>query len=222
MSRRKSREFAAARRTAPWVKCDNLRRVVAANCRIEGRKSPGRNGAERMNGAAKSSERPRAWICAWAGTAISIGAAVAVAYGIWLGLGTADTEPLESPLMLSVARQLEHGPWSLYGPFGRQNPLVLIHAPLYYHLAAFLAWPLWRAGIDSITAARLAGRAISLFGLVLTGWSAFRIARLDAARRRAGWWAACLIASAPVLGAMPYTVRSDILGACKRRAFSSF
>ena len=92
------------------------------------------------------------------------------------------------------------------------KPLVLIHAPLYYHLAALLAWPLKASGLDSITAARLAGRGLSLIGLLLTGWSAFRIARLDGAPVRAGWWAACLVACAPVVGTMPYTVRPDMLG----------
>ncbi len=38
--------------------------------------------------------------------------------------------------MLSVARQLVFGPSELYGPFGGSNPLVLIHAPLYYRAAA--------------------------------------------------------------------------------------
>ncbi len=70
---------------------------------------------------------------------LSFAAVFTIGFRVWMALGPADTEPLESPLMLAVARQLDHGPWGLYGPFGRQNPLVLIHAPLYYHLAAVLA-----------------------------------------------------------------------------------
>ena len=36
---------------------------------------------------------------------------------------------------------------------------------------------------------------LSFAGLLLAGWSAFRIARLDGAPARAGWWAVCLLAS---------------------------
>jgi hypothetical protein len=165
-----------------------------------------------MNVETTSGERARAWVSGWITAMLSIAASVAMAFGVWLAVGVGDTEPLESPLMLSVARQLEHGPWGLYGPFGGQNPLVLIHAPLYYHLAALLARPLKYGGLDPFTAARVAGRSLSLFGLFLTVWSAFRIARLDGAPARAGWWAACLIASAGVMGATPYTVRPDMLG----------
>jgi hypothetical protein len=165
-----------------------------------------------MHQAPTSIKRMRGWINRWITATLFIAAAVAVASGIWLSAGPADTEPLESPLLLSVARQLDLGPWGLYGPYGRQNPLVLIHAPLYYHFAAILAWPLHTAGLDAITAARLAGRALSFAGLLLAGWSAFRIARLDGAPVRAGWWAACLVAGTPVLGAIPFTVRPDMIG----------
>jgi hypothetical protein len=170
------------------------------------------NGAVLMDEATESHERTRAWASGWITVILSIAALFAIAFGVWMGSGDADTEPLESPLMLSVARQLDHGPWDLYGPFGRQNPLVLIHAPLFYHLAALVALPVKSAGVSSITAARLAGRALSLFALLLTCWSAFRIARLDRAPARAGWWAACLFASASVLGMMPFAVRPDMLG----------
>jgi hypothetical protein len=169
-------------------------------------------GVVRMNEAMGSHERRRAWASGLVTVILSIAAFFAIAFGVWIGLGDADTEPVESPLMLSVARQLDQGPWGLYGPFGRQNPLVLIHAPLFYHLAALLAWPIKNAGASSVTAARLAGRALSLFSLLLTCWSAFRIARLDRAPARVGWWAACLVASASVLGTMPFAVRPDMLG----------
>ena len=114
--------------------------------------------------------------------------------------------------MLSVARQLVRGPWELYGPFGRQNPLVLIHAPLYYHLAAILAWPLSILGLDPISAARLAGRSLSFVGLGATACSAIRDRSARSSAPRAAWWAVCLIASSPVVGFMPYTVRPDMLG----------
>jgi hypothetical protein len=165
-----------------------------------------------MSDATASNDRVRAWVSGWITAMLSIAAAVAIGLGIWLGLGEGDTEVYESPLLLSVARQLIRGPWGLYGPFGGQNPLVLIHAPLYYHLAAFLARPLYQAGVEPMTAARLAGRALSFTGLLITAWCAFRIARLDGAPARAGWWAACLIMTAPVMDAMPYTVRPDLAG----------
>ena len=169
-----------------------------------------------MNELPTSGEHTRAWVSAWITAMLSVAAAVGIGFGVWLALGEGDTEPLESPLMLSVARQLDHGPWGLYGPFGSQNPLVLIHAPLYYHLAAIVARPLSSAGLDSITAARLTGRGISFLGLLLTAWGAYRIARFDGAPARAGWWAACLIVSAPVMGRSPFTVRPDMLGVASR------
>ena len=65
---------------------------------------------------------------------------------IAMALHQEDIEALESPLLLSVARQLESGPRGLYGPYGGRYPLVLIHAPLYYRLAALVGWPLYRRG----------------------------------------------------------------------------
>src|SRR5262249_32561121 len=127
-------------------------------------------------------------------------------------LGLQDTEALESPLLLSVARQLLASPWELYGPFGGQNPLVLIHAPLYYRIAALLAWLMTRVGLDSVSAALLAGRSLSMLGFVWTLWVAWRLARLGGAPGRAGSIAVLLLASAPVVGSIPFAVRPDMLG----------
>lgn len=129
-----------------------------------------------------------------------------------LALGSADVDPSESPLILSVARQLVVGPWDLYGPFGRANPLVLIHAPLYYRITALLAWPLAMGGLHPVEAARIAGRLISFVGLFGTACAAARLARLDGLPRSSGWWAAGLIASSPVLAGFPVAVRPDLLG----------
>jgi hypothetical protein len=157
--------------------------------------------------------KPRArWASGWITIILGISAIFAVGFGVSLILGREDNEALESPLILSVARQLLAGPRELYGPFGMSNPLVLIHAPLYYHTAALVAWPLTRMGLDPITAARLAGRLLSLVGLAVTALAAFRLARLDGLPNRAGWWAACLIATAPAIGVMSYSVRPDMLG----------
>src|SRR5690349_14756478 len=78
---------------------------------------------------------------------LAVSACVFVVFRLSLALGREDVDKYESPLMLSVARQLVAGPWQLYGPFAARNPLVLIHAPLYYRAAALVAWPLARAGL---------------------------------------------------------------------------
>ena len=90
----------------------------------------------------------------------------AIMIGFWLvhAAGLEDTEALESPLILSVTRQLIVGPGGLYGPFSGSNPLVLIHAPLYYRLSAMAAWPWAHSGVHPVTAARLAGRTLSILG----------------------------------------------------------
>jgi hypothetical protein len=134
--------------------------------------------------------------------------------GFWVSMALMpeDTEALESPLVLAAARQLVEGPWGLYGPYGKQNPLVLIHAPLYYHLAALGAWPLARAGLDPVSAALVAGRSLSVLGLLATLAAAYRLARLDEAPRRVGWWAILLFAATPIHGGVAVAVRPDMLG----------
>jgi len=129
-----------------------------------------------------------------------------------MALGNEDVEALESPLVLAVVRQLVEGPWGLYGPYGGHNPLVLIHAPLYYHLAALAAWPINRVGLDPVPAGLVAGRLLSSLGLVATLVAAFHLARLGGASRWAGWWAALLVAATPVFGGLPFEVRPDMLG----------
>ena len=129
-----------------------------------------------------------------------------------MALQQQDIEALESPLLLSVARQLEFGPRGLYGPYGAPNPLVLIHAPLYYRLAALVGWPLFRAGFDPVTAALIAGRLLSAVGFMTTLAAASRLARLGGMPPNAGWWAALLIAGTPIAGGFPFAVRPDMLG----------
>jgi hypothetical protein len=165
-----------------------------------------------MNDDRSSKRHAGGWVSAWITAVLT--ASTAVTLGFWLPLARSaeDTEALESPLMLSVARQLVAGPWELYGPFGGQNPLVLIHAPLYYRLAALLAWSVARAGLDPVSAARVAGRSISFLGLLTTLGAAYRLARLDRAPVRAGWWAVLLIVAVPVLTGQPFAVRPDMLG----------
>jgi hypothetical protein len=164
--------------------------------------------------SANSSTQPRAgaWESAWTLAVLAIAAAIAVGVGIRLTLSAQDAEALESPLILSVARQLLTSPWELYGPFGGRNPLVLIHAPFYYHLAALLAWPIAAAGLDPVKAAMVAGRSLSVMSLALTHWALWRLARLSGAPARGGWLAVFLFASAPVVGSFPFAVRPDMLG----------
>jgi len=159
-----------------------------------------------------SEQRRAAWASVWVTAVLAVSAAGAVGIGVLLALIVHDAEALESPLMLSVARQLFNNPWELYGPFGARNLLVLIHAPLYYHLAALLAWPMARAGLDPVTAALVAGRSLSMLSWALTLAAAWRLARLDGAPARAGWLAIFLLASAPVVGVIPFAVRPDTLG----------
>ena len=152
------------------------------------------------------------WTSAWITVVLVLAVVVHVGFRVSLGLGQADVDRYESPLMLSVARQLLAGPWELYGPFGGSNPLVLIHAPLYYRAAGLLAWPMWRAGLHPVEAARIAGRLISALGLAATLLAAYRLGRLGGRSRRAGWWAMLLLAASPVLAGQPFAVRPDMAG----------
>jgi hypothetical protein len=149
---------------------------------------------------------------AWVTGILGISAAVAVIYGCSLAVRGLDTERMESPLILSIARQLLRGPRELYGPFGWSNPLVIIHAPLYYRLAALFAWPMFKSGLDPVPAALAAGRSLSFLGLGWTIAMAYRLARFDGRRARVGLWAGLLIAASPAISVSPYTVRPDMLG----------
>ena len=150
-------------------------------------------------------------ISVWVTVLLALGAASEVAW-MAMALSPDDIEALESPLVLSVARQLEAGPSGLYGPYDRLNPLVIIHAPLYYRLAALAAYPLYSAGCDSITAALVAGRLLSSLGFLGTLVAVYRLAVVDGLPLRAGWWAVLLVAATPVYGGLQFEVRPDMLG----------
>ena len=79
--------------------------------------------------------------------------AVYLGYHLVIGLQPDDTNHLETPLAMAVARQVEESPGVLYGPFSGHRPLVLIHAPLYYRLAGLGAWALAAVGFDPLMAA---------------------------------------------------------------------
>ena len=109
-----------------------------------------------MSGPQKPERRSAMWPVVWLTALLVIGASAIIPW-VAMAFEREDTEALESPLLLSVARQLESGPQGLYGPYGGRYPLALIHAPLYYRVAALAAWPLDRAGVDAVTAALVAG-----------------------------------------------------------------
>jgi 4-amino-4-deoxy-L-arabinose transferase-like glycosyltransferase len=152
------------------------------------------------------------WVAGWVTMMLVVSAGLVLAYWLPRVFLLEDTDALESPLVMTVARQVVEGPEGLYGPYGAQNPWVLMHPPLYYRLAALLAWPLRSGGWGGIAASLLAGRLLSLLALGATLLAAFRTARLGGGSRRAGWWAALLIVAVPVLGASPFAVRADMLG----------
>ncbi len=152
-----------------------------------------------------------AWVSALVTTALAIGACTLFPW-LFMALERDDIEASESTLLLAVARQVAHGPRELYGPYGGGNPLVLIHPPLYYRLAALGAWPIARAGLRPESAALIAGRTISLAGWAATLAGAFFLARFQGAPRFSGTWAVLLAAATPVYGGIPFEVRPDMLG----------
>jgi hypothetical protein len=143
---------------------------------------------------------------------LGVAAIVYVGFHSTLALSGEDVDKYESPLMLSVSRQLVAGPWGLYGPYSGSNHLVLIHAPLYYRAAGLMAWTMMRAGLHPVDAARAAGRTLSVLSLAATMGAGYRLGRLGGLPRRAGWWAALLLAASPVLAGLPVAVRPDMAG----------
>jgi Dolichyl-phosphate-mannose-protein mannosyltransferase len=164
-----------------------------------------------MGGNADNARQANVRLRVWVTVALALGASTLIPW-LFMALERDDVEASESPLVLAVARQLAHGPGELYGPYGGGNPLVLIHAPLYYRLAALGAWPLARAGLRPEQAALVAGRAISLAGFAATLAGIFFLARFPGARRIAGLWAVLLAAATPIYGGLFVEVRPDMLG----------
>ena len=150
---------------------------------------------------------PKFWISAF----LALGAGALVPW-VAMVFQSRDIEALESPLLLAVAHEIKAGPRGLYGPYDGRYPLVLIHAPLYYRLAGLVGWLLSHAGFEPVVAALAAGRLVSAFGFLLTLAGAFMLARLGGLPKRAGAWAALLVASTPIFGGVPFEVRPDILG----------
>jgi hypothetical protein len=155
--------------------------------------------------------RWRVWAAMWVTAALAAGAATLVPW-VLMAARPDDTEALESPLVMAAAGQLIAGPAQLYGPYGGQNPRVLIHAPFYYRLTGLFAWPLVRLGVEPVPATLLVGRVLSMLGFLLALVAVYRLARLGAGPRLGGWWAVLLAAATPIYGGLPFEVRPDVLG----------
>jgi hypothetical protein len=139
--------------------------------------------------------------------------AAAVIYAVSLlalAVDPDDVGRLETPFVLSVARQLQEGPRVLYGPYQRGNHLVLIHAPLYYRLAASVGWLISRSGVEPVTASLIAGRSISLLAMLFCLAAAGSISRLDGGSARACRFTVLLIIAAPIPGILAVMVRPDM------------
>lgn len=123
-----------------------------------------------------------------------------------------DNEHLETTLVNVAAGQFSSGPSTIYGPFSRANPRVLIQAPLYYRLTGLMAWVPVRLGVSPVRACQFAGRAISFASFLGLIALVLRIATLDGMPKRAASWAMLLVVSSPVVGFYPVMTRPDVLG----------
>ena len=126
------------------------------------------------NESTSANNRSTFWVRAVLVSVLAGAAAVAIGHWGTLVAGEEDNEASETVLLMPMARQLWAGPAGLYGPYNRFNLLVLIHAPLYYRLAALLARPLGAIVADPTLAALAAGRLLSFLGMILMLWMARR------------------------------------------------
>lgn len=138
-------------------------------------------------------------------------AVVYLGYHLGNAFDSDDAGRLETLLIGSVAGELKNGLSTLYGPYTGENRLVLIHAPLFYRLAALAALPVAEMGLAATEASLVGGRLISVLSTLGLLVFTFRLATIDGASRRAGFWAVCLLASSPVLGVLAVMVRPDAL-----------
>lgn len=160
----------------------------------------------------KRSTRPAARLLALAAVCIlGVAAIVRQGHNVQIALDADDTRELETLAISAVARQAENGPSALYGPFSAANPIVLIHAPLYYRIAAGGCWMLTRAGIEPMEAAIAAGRGVSFLAWLATLAVAGAIGRLGGGTKRAAILSIVLIAGSPLFAGYNVTVRNDTL-----------
>lgn len=128
-----------------------------------------------------------------------------------VALAPEDAEPAETPLVMSIARQAVAGPGGLYGPFSANNPLVLIHAPLYYRIAACAAW-VWTSTFhgDPVVAALIAGRSLSIASFLILLAAIARLSTLDGLSPRAGVWSVLFLAATPLIADFAVPCRADL------------
>ena len=128
-----------------------------------------------------------------------------------IALSPEDAEPAETPLALSIARQVVRGPGEMYGPFSGENPLVLIHAPLYYRIAGAVAWSLTKiTKIEPIEAALVAGRSLSFLSFLALLAAIARLSTLDGVPTRAAFWTVFFAASTPLIVDFAIPCRADL------------
>ena len=161
---------------------------------------------------------PRRLLTAMVTGILALSAILYLAFLIRLALGSDDAGRFETTLAMSVSSQFDHGPGHLYGPYTATNHLVLIHAPLYYRLAALLAWPLIGLNVPALTASFVAGRLISIVATLWCLLSAYRLGCLGGLPKRAGFLAVCLIAAAPIPGLLAVMTRPDMLAVALQTA----
>ena len=147
----------------------------------------------------------------WITIVLAASAVVFLGFRMQLGLNEADTDLYESPLMLSVARQLIAGPGELGAP-------LAVATPWSWSTARSLP----RGGTHRLAGGprRVApglgcavGRPFAVGpGLAGDGGRGLSTRTRDGGSRRTGWWAVLLIAAAPVLAGQPFTVRPDMVG----------
>lgn len=145
---------------------------------------------------------------------LAFAAIVHLGYQIVVGLDRTDVGPFETVLARAVAGHFDQGvgPSGFYGPFGGENPSVLIHAPLYYRMVAVLAWPLVQLGAEPLATVLYSGRLLAFLGTLLLMACGAWLVRVDGGSRRAGWIAIGLIAASPILSNLATMLRPDTLG----------
>ena len=164
-----------------------------------------------MNRPQAFGQNSAAWPKVWISIALGVGTCTLIPW-VAMAFQPEDVEALESPLLLAIVHEIESGPRCLYGPYEGRNPLVLIHAPLYYRLAGVMGWLFFKVGSPPVMSALVAGRLLSTLGFLTTLLAAYRLARLGSMPVTAGGWAALLVAATPIYGGIPFEVRPDMLG----------
>ncbi|GAC1336014.1 MAG: hypothetical protein NVSMB14_03590 [Isosphaeraceae bacterium] len=174
------------------------------------------NGAEGENGSGSDElgrNRFRSRLRAAIGPELifAVAAALLLVDHARIALSPEDAEPAETPLALSIARQVASGPGEMYGPFSGKNPLVLIHAPLDYRSTAVVAWSLTKlTRIEPIDSALVAGRSLSFLAFLALLAAIAKLSTFDGVPARAAIWSILFIASTPLIVDFAIPCRADL------------